>query len=411
MDETKKKISRVAYVIHGERPDNAILEIQVYFLFSELKKKHKEFDITIYLFAHPLILAKNLSAYLRTARKVKAMGLHIRILPLIVIPERYEMRRVWICKLSFFFNWLAYVSIRHRKYDAIVCRSYLSAYYCSSVQKTTGTASNIFFDPRSVYPLERHSFGFFKSGKLYPFWLKRERAVLEWSRKIISIGTGMTDYFLGIEPLLKNKISELPISYGPNSADPNFPENDEVKESIKEQKKNILLYVGSLSLGKHNNDAVHYINRCSTIAAANKGKIHFVFVLSSVDENIKQLFLSNEVLKDCVTFYSGKAQVYWWLKNADFGIYFLHNAMDSSTRYGVKSVEYLSNGLPMIIDNGAGGISTVLSEYKMGINIDNEANLNDLDQLFFDRDGIKKWAYDKHSINSNIQRLREILSF
>lgn len=411
MEEKENKINRIAYIIHGERPDNAILEIQVYFLFSELKKKYKEFDITIYLFAHPLILAKNLSAYQRTARKVKAMGLHIKILPLIVIPERYEMRRVWICKLSLFFNWLAYRSIKYRKYDTIICRSYLSAYYYSSVQRTTGTASNIVFDPRSVYPLERYSFGFFKSEKLYAFWLKRERVILEWSRKIISIGIGMTDYFLGVDPMLKNKISELPISYGPNSAVALFPENDQVKESIKKQKKNILLYVGSLTLGKHNNDAVHYINRCSAIASANKGKVHFVFVLSSVDENIKQLFLSNEVLKDCVTFYSGKAQVYWWLKNADFGIYFLHNAMDSSTRYGVKSVEYLSNGLPMIIDKGAGGISTVLSEYKMGINIDNEANLNDLDQLFFDRDAIKKWACEKHSINSNIQRLREILSF
>lgn len=391
---------KVAYIVHAERPLNGILETQVFKLYNAFADANKGFDVTIYLFAHPLIYFQLFKDYKKLKLKMSTSKIKLKIIPLILIPERWEAYSVFLTKISFYTNILCYLIVGIAKFDFIICRSYVASFNMCKVKEVFSLKSNIIFDPRSVFPLERKSFDFFKTDDLYEFWIKREYFICSIANNIIYISSGMKDYFISLNNEFENKLVYLPLSFDNNI-------DCSKNEIYKSEEQIILLYVGSMNVGMHNNDVNHYLKRCKQLMDYNS-KIKFVFVLPKVTEEIKSLFLKDSTLRDKIEFYEGKTEVINWLKKAHFGIYFLKEALDSHTRYGVKSVEYLCNGLPIIYDSGAGGIGEVVKENKCGINISDSSLIRDLNPTLFDKRMISKWAVKEHSIETNIQRLQAL---
>lgn len=257
------------------------------------------------------------------------------------------------------------------------------------------------FDPRSVYPLERWSFKFFKSKSLYLLWLKREKFILRRSKKLFSIGQGMTDYYSALDesPVIK----EVPLLYRQLGG-----ENHEAATTIEKSNTITLLYGGSLNVGGHNNDANHYILRCKEIVSTSLD-VRFVFVIPNVTDEIRSVFQSEPEVNVRTRFFQGREQLAFWIKKADFGIYFLREALDSNTRYGIKSAEYLMNGLPIIYDSGAGGIGSIIEEKGFGFQIDKISNLGPKLIKTYNRQAIREWAYSKHSLSAVRSYLIEAL--
>lgn len=395
---------KLAYVVHGERPLNGILENQVFKLYDAFALDNVNFSVTIYLLAHPLIYIKLFKDYRKLKRNLRDKKIILKVIPLILIPERWESYGVFLTKLSFYINILCYILISFEEFNIIICRSYVASYNMCKVKQLLTLKSDIIFDPRSVFPLERKSFEFFRSEKLYQFWIEREKYICNAVSKIIYISEGMKEYYISLNIMFEPKMVYLPLCYDI----PASSKNNEISKKIDD--KINLLYIGSMNIGMHNNDINHYLNRCKEILILNK-LVNFIFVFPKVSIDIKQLFYSDPIFDGKVEFYEGKIEVEFWLKKANFGIYFLKEALDSNTRYGVKSVEYLCNGLPIIFDSGAGGIGDVAIKNNLGINISDSIKIINLNTLYFDNSNIAQWARKEHSIDSNLKRLKSIVNF
>ena len=394
----------IAYIIHGERPLNGILENQVFKLYNAFAVDNLDLRVTIYLLAHPLIYFKLYKDYKSLKKNIKYKKIKLKIIPLILIPERLESYSVFLTKLSFYANLLGYMSISFKHFNIIICRSYVASYNMCKVKQIFKIKSDIIFDPRSVFPLERKSFNFFKSENLYQFWIEREKFICNTVSKIIYISEGMKEYYISFHNIFQSKMVYLPLCYDISDSITKIEFNKHIDTKIN------LLYIGSMNIGMHNNDIYHYLKRCKEILNLNK-LVNFIFVFPKVTNEIKQLFYTDPIYDEKVQFYEGKIEVEYWLKNANFGIYFLKDALDSNTRYGVKSVEYLCNGLPIIFDSGAGGIGDVAIKNNLGFNISDSIKIINLDTQKFDNNKIAQWARIEHSIESNVRRLINIVNF
>ena len=325
---------KIAYIIHGERPLNGILENQVFKLYNAFAVDNVDVIISIYLLAHPLIYIKLFKDYQHLKRNLKNKKIKLKVIPFILIPERWESYSVFLTKLSFYTNILCYIFISLEQLNTIICRSYVAYYNMCKVKQLLTLKSDIIFDPRSVFPLERKSFDFFRSEKLYHFWIEREKFICNAVSKIIYISEGMKEYYISLDIMFQHKIVYLPLCYDIPASSTNSEFSKQIDNKIN------LLYIGSMNIGMHNNDINHYLKRCKEILNLNK-LVNFIFVFPKVSNEIKQLFYNDSIFDGKVEFYEGKTEVEFWLKKANFGIYFLKEALDSNTRYGVKSVEYL----------------------------------------------------------------------
>lgn len=395
---------KLAYVVHAERPLNGILENQVFKLYNAFAVDNVNLSVTIYLLAHPLIYFKLFKDYQQLKRNLKDKKIKLKVIPLILIPERWESYSVFLTKLSFYTNILCYIFISFEQFNTIICRSYVASYNMCKVKQLLTLKSDIIFDPRSVFPLERKSFEFFRSEKLYQFWIEREKFICNAVSKIIYISEGMKEYYISLDFMFQHKMVYLPLCYDIPASSTNSEFSKQIDNKIN------LLYIGSMNIGMHNNDINHYLKRCKEILNLNK-LVNFIFVFPKVSNEINQLFYNDSIFDGKVEFYEGKTEVEFWLKKANFGIYFLKEALDSNTRYGVKSVEYLCNGLPIIFDSGAGGIGDVAIKNNLGINISDSIKIKNLNTLQFDNNKIAQWARKEHSIESNVKRLKSIVNF
>jgi glycosyltransferase involved in cell wall biosynthesis len=61
-----------------------------------------------------------------------------------------------------------------------------------------------------------------------------------------------------------------------------------------------------------------------------------------------------------------------WLSAADLGLQVMPKVADSHTRLGVKFVEYLSCGLPVVVNSNVGGAAQIVEAYGVGIVVDLE---------------------------------------
>ena len=380
---------KVNYIIHGERPNNGIIKNQVLKLFDQLANE-KKLDITVTFFCNFFIYYKNRNSYLKL--KFTYKNLKIKVIPLIIIPERFEQKSYFVSKYLSYFNLFGYFFLK-RDFDILITRSYNSSFFISLL-KSFFSKSNLIFDPRSLYPLERYDYGYFSTIKLKELWLKRESQILKTFNKVISVSFGMTKYF-------NKKFNNQNIFYLPFSAKKTNSKSYSLSTDVINA-----VYVGSLDFSRHN-DPFLYKKYCEKLISFAP-KINFIFVSSSINNRVKKYFLSSKLLRNSIKFYSGSEMVEYWLSKSDFGIYFMKTSSDSFTRIGVKSIEYISSGLPIVHNNGVGGIKDHINN-KYLINLDDGINRETIPDLKNLKNTILNEYSKEFSYNTNIVRLSKIL--
>ena len=380
---------KVNYIIHGERPNNGIIKNQVLKLFDQLANE-KKLDITVTFVCNFFIYYKNRNSFLKL--KFTYKNLKIKVIPLIIIPERFEQKSYFVSKYLSYFNLFGYFFIQ-RDFDTLITRSYNSSFFISLL-KPFFSKSNLIFDPRSLYPLERYDYGYFSTIKLKELWLKRESQILKTFNKVISVSFGMTKYFN--KKFNNQNIFYLPFSVKKTNSK-SYSLNTDVINAV---------YVGSLDFSRHN-DPFLYKKYCEKLISLVPN-INFIFVSASINNTVKKYFLSSKLLRNSIKFYSGSEMVEYWLSKSDFGIYFMKTSSDSFTRIGVKSIEYISSGLPIVHNNGVGGIKDHINN-KYLINLDDGINKETILDLKNIKNSILKEYSNEFSFKANIIRFSKIL--
>ena len=252
--------------------------------------------------------------------------------------------------------------------DVVHCRSYHACYAAIKAREATGFNFKIIFDARGLWPEQC-----LLTGKItiesYNSLKKIETKLLNDSDAIVSVSDPMSQHYLLINELYSKKsftiypscplplrLAELPTS---------------TNKSVIENKKIVFAYMGAL-----NEDSWHKpseLNRLFVHIKTLLPSAHLKIVTK--DSPSKLLgFFSND-LRPAVSFasFSNHDQMHIIMKEVDIAImsYFIPTTKQeldfAKTVMAVKVAEYLSLGLPVLVNRVCGGASAYIQENKIGI--------------------------------------------
>lgn len=376
-------MSRITYIVVGENPLSGIFKSQMYGAYDELE----DFDaIEVVFIINPVL-------YLRVLGQVRTLQnsyerIRIRMFPLQLFPERYMRLHVWLTILGNGWNLLVFrlLSLMGIIGSGVVCgRSYYAAYI---LDKIHFSVSATVFDPRSIYPLERYSHGYIKSKGVYEYWLSWEQRAIKNFDAVISVSRGMSEYY----SMYNNCVHEIFLSSG--MAPRTIPVNREISKNL------YLVYWGSLVFEAHNNSWIHYRDQIDVIAKNFSVPVEIDFFVPKINNKIVENTINGTVK---VNFFEGLNQMD--IAKYHAAIYLLPVSMDSFSRLGIKTVEYLSQNLPIIFDDGMSQfVRELLTENKAGFDI----NLFDNESLKEVDDNPLKVYNEYFHLNSSKKNLRKL---
>ncbi len=139
----------------------------------------------------------------------------------------------------------------------------------------------------------------------------------------------------------------------------------------------VLVYLGSMSQNFWNDPQV-YFDFIKELSKSVK-KLHLL-ILTTDAVPVSKLLSDRGLPADMVTITSaGHLELSGWLSAADFGLQLMKPAYDAKSRLGVKFVEYLAAGLPVITNPFAGAAHDLVIENKVGIPLDESGRLTPVD--------------------------------
>lgn len=229
------------------------------------------------------------------------------------------------------------------------------------------------FEPRSLWNLENIAMGtILKGSSSELYWNNLEKICVDQSEKVISINTQMANYFTTNYNLYtKNEI--IPISF----SNKNFTFNSTVREEIRKRlslnNKKVFVYSGSLGMEKI---AIKAILQTIKKLKESTKNAHFLFLApnyetSSILDIMRQADINES---DFTLIHPDFNEISNYLSAADYGYHSLPIQPDSFTRMGTKIVEYLSVGLPVIVNEHVGAAANILVNHKLGFTIYNDSN-------------------------------------
>ena len=356
-------MKKLAYVIVRENLDSPLIRSQVVDVLCSVSDKCEN-DITLLWFYRIDYLAGSSKKIAELRRELSHK--HIKLVAIPFIAGRFPVS--WWQTPIIVPQWLlgfafAYFFLRIRIFH---CRSYhavLAALVFGFTRKI-----KFIFDPRSPFPEEKLAAGIWRVGSYdYKFWKYIEKEAVNSSFVTLAISRAFATDLK--KHVLTSKIKIIPNNYPTEFYNKNA-ENPAVNNISEDEIR--LCYVGSLG---HWNDADMYIRFFENFIEKSKRPVFISFIvpLSSINSLREALALSRIPLNIVSVKTVEQDCVYNAIKNATLGVY-LMKGMDS--RLGVKTVEYLAAGLPVIVSDTILGAADVVNDFGVGVVIGSD--LNDL---------------------------------
>jgi hypothetical protein len=373
----EKKL-KVAYITWGETPRSyGVFGSQVIELVSRIAKNHSEAIEMHFLAFLPVIHSgwiREKLGYFNEIVKVKKnlinVKFHIKILPIpqnLVNPTRFTHRLLFVLGLKQLQRY-----IEQNDIDIVHCRSLHAAYAACKVKLRSSKNFRIVFDIRSPWPetiaLQRKYDEYHPE---YQYFKAIEKFIVNSCDSLVSVSATMSSFF----EKSYGKRCELIYLSAP-------VESLQLKNGAKKTTSNLhLIYVGALA-----EDGWHKIS--TLISLLQKIRLLFpdcaiTIVTTSYYSIIRTRFREAglEHVNIVSTFNIDQLKSYLY----DANIACL-TALTPRTKleqifcenvFAVKSVEYLSAGLPIICNKFLGGAAAYIKEHGVGLLY----NPNDLSSL------------------------------
>ncbi|MDA9355391.1 hypothetical protein N9R24_05255, partial [Amylibacter sp.] len=337
---------KVMHIVIREDLSSPLLKTQLLNVIEALKNYH-EHDIILCWFCridkYILEYKKNLAL----KRQLKERGITLSVFPLIAgrFPLKFFGLFVVIplCLPALIFAYFIH------KPEIVHSRSYHSGLLCTLLGFIFPVKH--FFDPRSDFLLENIKTGSWKRKQLiFKFWTLLARIIYNRSTKIIFTSKFLLNFN---KPKFIDKISIIP-----NCKDAKFLETKSAR-----LKKYKFVYCGSM--GSWNSIQIYH---------------NFFKILHSLDETYNFLLLVDNLSyknpelnvlkksfpKGCISIKTVAVdQVPFALRSCEYGLYLMEGENDG--RLGVKTVEYLSQGLPIIFSSNLISLTDLNRKYEFGI--------------------------------------------
>ena len=359
--QRKRVAMKIAYVVWLENLGSPILTGQVVEVLEEMGRKSPGFRIILLAFQplYRIIFRRNQVAAVRS--RLRASGIEVKIVPCLAIPQIDLLRARWYTMPLIIIQSLPALLVFTllQRIDILHCRSYAPA-WAASILKDLLPARMV-FDPRSDFPEENVTAGKWSAGSLTDrAWRRLERRLLQKADATIAITDSYVEHFRRVS-------HEARFHLVPNNVDTaRFGRDIAFRETFRQTHglgKHTLVFCYNGSMGTHWNSPVPYADFILRLRDLDIPH-WFLFVTpdtGAVERAMKERQLSPEEygIVSC-----GFDEVPKYLSVADIGTMFVTQARIA---LGIKSVECLAAGLPMIVNEKVAGAAEVVTKYGVGL--------------------------------------------
>jgi hypothetical protein len=369
------KRNKIAYILVEETLEPELLRRQVVELLGDIKSQNPTYYIKVFLLKNCISILFNLKNIRTSKLLLKKQGIKFCIIPTLSpwpfpIPlfqikggiklihnwDELTIKTFTILSLPFLF-----IRLYFGRYKILHCRSYPATFLAIKIRKIT-KSFNVIFDPRSDWPEENVTSGMFND-KEFQFWKKTEIEMLKISNYTACISRTYLRHF-------ENGTLNISNFIVPNNVKTkkfHFSESERKKIRL-EYKINdneiVFVYLGSLGYtGWHN---IMLYKRFYNICCESISQFKFLFL---TPENCVGVIKSEFKNYDNVIIHSPSFEnVPNLLSAADVGMMFFDK---KKIAVGTKIGEYLSIGLPFIVNSNCIGASDYIDlNEKLGLLVD-----------------------------------------
>jgi glycosyltransferase involved in cell wall biosynthesis len=352
---------KIAYVVYNERPGSGLMRTQVLSLLKQIRRSASDVCVDLVAYWQPWVAWK----FRREIRAMRAelaeAGVRQRDIPWALIPSRhflYSVRllpvlRTWVC-------WLFHATLG-RRYDIVHCRGYLPSLIAAQLKPRLG--HGLIFDLRSFWPREHVTIGAWKEGEpIHRLWEQLETFTLESADASIGVSRPMVGEMLERVPKSHPVLIPICVDLSENRHDPAARER--LRRELGWSGNIVIGYQGSLGLMNSN---LAEVSEYLALLAARIPGVRFLILTPNRSVDI------DATLRRCgvpagsyAVRHPARGELAQWMSAADAGIHAMSAGPDSSTRLGVKVVEYLSCSLPIIVNPHVGAAAELVRTYQVG---------------------------------------------
>ena len=376
----EKKDMKVGYLIYRENIFSPIIETQVLNILSNVSSAGIEIHI-IWLKRIDYCL-KNTVDIEAVKKRLALDGIILHEIPIVVghFPLGNAMTRLVYLQTNKRIRKI----VNDNNITILHTRGYDAGLLVTMIKKAHIRNTKHVFDPRSPFLSELIStYKLDPKNMKYLYWEQKEKEIVNTADLTIATSERFSSY-------LYDKGAKVKIIPNNIKMDP----TEEIISRANSQKRNAFCFVGSLGLGWNNINT--YISFFEEVYHIDPGVSFELYVINT--ENVKKYMLestipeTNYTIKKLPPDLIGKA-----ISGCLAGLQIM--AMPDS-RLGIKTVEYLAAGLPVITNNNAQGARDLIKKTNLGWNLD-ELLLSDIihqaKERCIDIDKCVNYAFDNFS--------------
>lgn len=352
----------ICYLVYNEELKSGLIKTQVIELLKSIASKSRKNKIILLSFLSFFDYILNYKYYQNLKAELLMNNIKCILFP---IPSMYN--RYFILNP---FNILLYslitiiplaLIIKKFKINCIHARSYQSMYFAYIVKKMFLKYIKIIFDMRSIFPEENRSNGRFNR-MTYCMWKYIERKLINNSNIVIGVSYPFHKYINNINSDTKVKI--IPCNVQTKIFKFNNITRNKIRKELYLREKDILfVYSGSLGRKNHWNYLGAYLDFFYAIKQ-NLPTSKLIILTSSKKYILK---IKQGKIKDAYTVDASNLYIRAkYFSAADYGLQLMTKDFDYGTRLGIKVVEYLACGLPILVNENVGGACYYVRKYNLG---------------------------------------------
>ena len=305
----------------------------------------------------------------RVRRAMSQEGVGLVTVPTPFAFTRYSHIRWFLLPLFLLVTIPALLFLTH-KYDIglLHSRAYPATFAALVIKMLRG--KKVIFDPRSPFPEENVTASNWSRNSLtYKMWKRLEAWFLQEADCTIAISKPFKRYLLDIYP--EAKVEEIPNNVDTEGFTFNREERPRIRKNHNWSEKWVIVYSGSI--GGWNNPSVYaeYILRLRQLEQPHL----FLFLIPRNRRAVRRLQVALQRKgvspEEYAILHAAPEEVPRFLSAADIGLQVMGT---SDPRTGVKFVEYLAMGLPVIVNSKVEGAAEYVSRFDLGLVLDLDDN-------------------------------------
>jgi len=383
---------KVAYILYNERPMSGLLRGQVIEMLCELVRGQKNLELTVICFWQPFLLVtakKDIEEMVSLLASADISVENYYICP----PNRLFSSNKYLFKILSSLCVPIFRRIIGTRFSVVHSRAYYASFFASKIR--TEMDFKLIFDMRSLFPDEMLASGKVAiDSRQYRLWKGIEQTILESSDHSIVVSKAMGDAVRKICP--SSKVEHIPLCVDTKTHVGSLQARAEIRKGFEVSQSRIIAYCGSLTLD-FNNDINEYARYISAIYS-EFNDTHFMIITQTTSLRVKEIICSEGISEKNVTVVQAQGnKLFEILSCCDAGIFVMKPGADRDTRLGVKFVEYLAAGLPVIANVNVGAAAEIIKDTGLGVVLDLDTDTNirsTIENMFADEPRMRERCRD-----------------